>query len=192
MADLCGQLTKNISPDCVNKLFGGADDRLILFNFDDIDSVVRNIDNPQIIEAILLASGKRGFVYQGKKNSNEPDAALVKQRFIDVYDHGIIFKAFEVDAAAKREYERMVDGLVIAILQNKFSGNDGDTEFEIYGLDTGLEVQELTRILADADTQGAYNIVLRSSEQSKEAQLPATLFLADRTTTKAIVEALIV
>ena len=85
----------------------------------------------------------------------------------------------------------MVDGLVIAILQNKFRGENGDTEFEIYGLDTGLEVQELTRIQQDADTQGAYNIVLRSSEQSKEAHLPATLFLTDRAITKAIVDGLL-
>ena len=191
MADLCGQLSKGIQPDCENKLFGGVNDRLILINFDDLDSVTRNLSNTQIIEAIFLASGKTGFAYQGKNNSNEPDSALVKQRFINVYDHGITFKAFEVDAAAKKEYEAMVDGLVIAILQNKFRGEDGDTEFEIYGLDTGLEVQELTRIQQDADTQGAYNIVLRSSEQSKEAHLPATIFLTDRATTKAIVDGLL-
>ena len=192
MVDLCGQLSSDISADCTNKLFGGARDRLILFNFDDVDGVTRNGVNTQIIEAISLASGTRGYVYQGKKNSNEPDSALVKQRYIDVYDHGVLFKAFEVDAAAKLEYEAMVDGLVIALVQNKFAGDDGDAEFELYGLDTGLEVQELTRILADADTQGAYNIALRSSEQSKEAHLPATLYLTSQTVTRAIVEALIV
>lgn len=192
MPDLCGQLTKNIAPDCVNKLFGGANDRLILFNKDDIDGVTRNIANPQIIEGITLRSGARGYVYQGKKNSNEPDSALVKGRYIDTYDHGLIFKGFEVDAAAKKEYEALVDGLVVGLVQNKFQGSAGDTEFELYGLDTGLEAQELTRILQDADTQGAYNIVLRSSEQSKEAHLPATFYLTSQTITRALVEALIV
>lgn len=189
--ELCGEIATGIGADCANKLFGGVNDRLILMNFNDIDGFTRNLTNTQIIEAIILASGKTGLVFQGKNNSTEPDSALVKQRFSNVYDHGINFKAFEVDADAKKELEAMADGLVVALVQNKFRGDDGDAEFELYGIDTGLEVQELTRAQLDADTQGAYDIVLRTSEQSKEAHLPATFFLTDRSTTVALVEALL-
>jgi len=191
MGSLCGAITKNIGFECVPKLFGGVNDRLILGNFEDIESVARNIENPQIIEDIVLATGKKAFTYQGKNNSVEPVGRLVKQRFSNVYDHEIRFKAFEVDAAAKREYERLADGLVFAIVQNKFTGTNGDSKFDVYGLDTGLEVQELERALANADTQGAFDILLRTSEQSKEAHLPATIFSVDLATTNAIVEGLL-
>jgi len=191
MGNLCGKIAKNIAFDCVNKLFGGVSDRLILLNHCDIESVVRNVQNKQIIEAIILASGTKAFSYQGKNNSVEPAGRLVKQRFSNVYDHEIRYKAFEVDAAAKREYEAQADGLIVAIVENKFKGENGDVAFEIYGLDTGMEVQELERALQNADTQGAMDILLRTSEQSKEAHLPATLFLNDLATTKAIVEALL-
>ena len=189
---LCGEITKDIDIDCDNPLISGAKDELILINVNDLDSLVRNGVNTQIIENMVLASGKQAFKYEGKNNSIEPRSALVKQRYAEVYDHEVIFKVFVNSPTVKDELEKLAKGSVIAIVQNNHKGAGGNAAYEIHGLDVGLSVLEMERVTLDADTQGAYNVTLRTPEESKEAHLPATFFLTDFTTTKALVDALLV
>lgn len=188
---LCGEITKGVEPDCDFPLVGGADDALILFNEADLESVVRNIVNKQIIEGFTLASGKKAFCFQGKNNSVEPRAALVEQRYSEVYDHEVIFKGFNIGPDEKDQYERLAKGRVLAIVLNNFRGEDGIAAFELYGIAVGLKARELERIGADTETQGAYNIVLRTPDEVKEPNLPNTIFLNDFATTKALVDALL-
>lgn len=188
---LCGEITKGVEPDCDFPLIGGADDALILYNSADLDSVVRNGTNKQIIEAINLASGKTAFCFQGKNNSVEPRAALVEQRYSEVYDHEVIFKGFNIGPDEKDQYERLAKGRVQAIVLNNFRGDDGVAAYELYGLGVGLKARELERIGADTETQGAYNIVLRTPDEVKEPNLPNSIFLTNFATTKALVDALL-
>jgi hypothetical protein len=81
--------------------------------------------------------------------------------------------------------------LVVAIVQNNRKGLDGNSAFEIYGLETGLRLQELERILADAETQGAYNLLIRNDEISRPSSLPHTLWDTDYATTLALVNGLV-
>lgn len=186
----CGQISSNITIDCSNPLSGGANDRLVLINKDDWDEATLT-GTSTLITGITLATGATAFSYEGKNNSVEPRQALVKQRYAEVYDHEAMFKVFKADAATKAQLELLAKGKVVAIVENNWKGAAGAGAFEVYGADTGLFVQELERALADADTQGAFNVVLRTSEQSKESHLPATLFLTSYAITKAIVDGLL-
>ncbi len=188
---LCGEITDGNEPDCDFPLVGGADDRLILINESDIESVTRDITNKKLIVGITLASGKTGFVFQGKNNSNEPRQALVEQRYSEVYDHEVIFKAFGVLPDDKTQLEKMAKGRMVAIVENNFRGEDGKAAFEMYGLAVGLKVRELERIGADTETQGAYNIVLRTPDEIKEPNLPNSIWLTSYAVTKALVDALL-
>jgi hypothetical protein len=81
---------------------------------------------------------------------------------------------------------------VVALVQNNHKGEDGNAAFEIYGYETGLRLQELERVIADAENQGAYTVTIRNDEVSRPSSLPHTLWDTDFATTKAIVDSLIV
>lgn len=190
----CDALTADILYDCANPPVGGVNDRLILLNFSDLQNATITYDgtNPLIVENIVLASGIQGYVFEGLNNSNEPRVAMVKGRYVNGYDHEVRFKCFENSPVAKAQLTKLDGAQVVAIVQNNRKGSSGNSAFEIYGLQTGLRLQELERILADAETQGAYNLLIRNDEVSRPSSLPHTLWDTDFATTLAIVESLIV
>lgn len=189
----CDNINADILYDCDNPPSGGANDRLILFNYDDINgNVTIDPSNKIIFTNITLASGKRGYVFEGLNNSNEPRSEMIKGRYVNGYDHEVMFKVFLNSPAAKAQLQRLDGAKVVALVQNNHKGEDGNAAFEIYGYETGLRLQELTRTIADAETQGAYNVVIRNDEVSRPSSLPQTLWDTDFATTKAIVDSLIV
>lgn len=190
----CDALTDDILFDCDNPPTGGANDRLILLNFSDIENATITYDgtNPLVVENIVLASGVQAYVYEGLNNSNEPRTSLVKGRYVNGYDHEVRFKIFKNSPDTKKQLNKLDGALVVAIIQNNHKGASGNAAFEIYGLQTGLRLQELERIIADAETQGAYNLLIRNDEVSRPSSLPHTLWDTDFATTLAIVDALLV
>jgi len=167
---------------------------LILLNFADVEAGTITYDgaNPIIVENIVLAGAAVGYVFEGVNNSNEPRSAMVKGRYVNGYDHEVRFKCFDNSPAVKLQLGKLDGAQVVAIVQNNRKGATGNSAFEIYGLQTGLRLQELERILADAETQGAYNLLIRNDEISRPSSLPHTLWDTDFATTLAIVEALLV
>lgn len=191
MPPVCGSISADVSQDCDNPMVAGTKDRLILINFADKDSVVKNI-NPLIIEDMLLASGTQAYQYDGKNNSNGNNFELIVKDFAEVYKHKLPFKVFKNDGATKQQLELMAKGRVIAIVENNHKGLNGNSAFEILGLDSGLVLSVHTRDSNDDPTQGAHDLMLESSDKSLEPHVPATFFITDYATTKALVESLLV
>jgi hypothetical protein len=188
----CEGIFESIFIDCNKPIQSGVKDILYLINYDDILSTTVDPLNANLITGITLVSGAVAYQFEGKNSSIEPRAALLRQRYSEVYDHEITFKVFDNGADIKRNLQGAVTKKVVAIVENRFKGTEDDAAFEIYGLGAGLQANTLERITADTDTQGAYNVVLASSEQEKEPNLPATLFDTNYVTTKALVTALTV
>lgn len=189
----CGKISAGLAPDCDYPLMGGTTEDLVLFNYEDLGSVTRNATNKQIIEAITLnTTTDKAYKFEGKNESVEPQVNLVKQRYSDSYDHEVMFIIFLNTPLAKIQIEKMVHGKLIGIVENKHKNTDGNSTYEIYGLGVGLYVMELSRIVVDPDTQGAYKLILRTPENSKEANLPNPLYITNLPTTKAVVEGLLV
>jgi hypothetical protein len=189
---ICGKISKDQLQNCDYPLVGGVKDRLILINLEDWEDSTITVDptNEQLITGIALPSGIEAYQYEGKNNSIEAKATLVKSKYSESYDHEVRLKMFYIDAAVKDEIEKLPKGKYVAIVENNFKGDDGKGAFEIYGRETGMTSLELNRELNNADTQGAYDILLKTSE-SKEGHLPSTLFNTDYATTKAIVDGLL-
>lgn len=189
----CGKITANIAYDCTNPPTAGANDRLILMNHDDYLNCVigYNISNPIIIESITPASGVVAYSYEGKNNSVEPRAAMVKQRYTNPYDHEVRFKVFNNSPDIKKQLMLLNQSKVVAIIQNNHKGSNGNAAFEVYGGETGLDLQELERIIADAETSGAYNLLIKNDEAARPSTLPHTIFNTDFNTSKAIVDGLL-
>lgn len=191
---VCGAITASILRDCETPIVGGNNTTLYLVNKDDISSVTRDGSNTNLITAIALKYGKTFFKYEGSKaqsNSLEPEQHYTRKKYSIGFDHVLNVKIFSATSDTKAELEQLANGLVVAIVENNYRGDDGDGAFEIYGLSQGLEVSALDRVLADADTQGAFSIVLKTPEDNKEPHLPATFFDTDYDTTKAALEDLL-
>jgi outer membrane lipoprotein SlyB len=189
----CGTITASIAFDCNNPLQAGAEDNLYIMNREDwLNATIGvNVTNQQIVEAIALLAPATAFTYEGKNNSNVPKYELIKQTYAEVYNHEVNFKIFKVDAATKLELESLAKGSVVVIIENKFKGADGNAAFEIYGADAGLIVTQNIREILNTDTQGAFDLILKSDEASLEPHMPKTLFNTDYATTKAIVTSLL-
>lgn len=190
---LCGKISSAFTINCDSPLQAGTEDTLVLINWEDwLDAALTvNVSNTQIIENIVLASGVTGYEVQGKNNSIAPKYEMVKQAYAEVYNHEINYKVFGVSAALKAQLEKKAKGRFVAIVYNKYKGEDGGSAFEVYGADAGLVVTQLVRDVNSQDTQGAFDLILKTSELSPEPHMPKTLFITDYATSKAVVEGLL-
>lgn len=188
----CARISANIELDCDNPIQAGVKDRMVLINWDDYDAAVKTVDvsNSQIIESITFATTATGYLVEGQNNSNETKETLIKGRYAKSFEHQVVFKVFNKDADVKQQLERLSKGRVVAIVENNFTGVDGNASFDIFGHGSGLIMEALERDASNQDTQGAYDITLKTSEFSREAHLSATLFDTDYTTTKAVFDGL--
>lgn len=180
----CKGIVKGAIYDCDNPPIGGVDERLILFNLEDLLSVTyAGGSNPNVISGITLKSGAQAFVFEGTRNSNQPSHSFVPGTFVGGYDHLVNFHVFEKGQDQKDNLEKMAYHKVVAIIENN------DQTFEVFGLKQGLEVQEQTRELFNTDTAGAFVVSLKTSDNSaREPKMPQDLFLTDYTTTRDLVD----
>jgi hypothetical protein len=193
MATNCGKIAAGVLNDCDNPLIGGAKDRLILFNTEDIVDYDTNTSNSQIIEGINLVASPAavGYVFEGFKSSIEEERKLAPNKYRSMWDHQIIFRIFSNSPETKQTIEGLKDGTFVAILENNNKGVDGNAAFELYGKGVGLYVLDAVATKNDADSQGAYVITLKTPEDQKEPNLPATVFLTSYSVTKTLVDSLV-
>lgn len=192
LSPACGLISGGIAPDCNNPLVGGLEVELILLNKDDIASYTFNNTNPLVVEAITRVATKVGYYFEGIKFSNSAKATLVKGKYQSNFDHELNMVVFKVNGDAKKQLELLAKSLVVAVIRYKFRGNAGDSAFEILGREQGLELMTLERDSANADTQGAYSIQLKTPAEGKEAHLPAPFYKTDYATTLGLYTALTV
>jgi len=190
---ICGKITADLTINCDNPLQSGSEDSLILINREDwLDAAVTyNVTNNGIIEAVALPTGVEGFSYEGKNNSIAPKYELIKQTYSDVYNHEVNFKVFDVSPIGKEQLELLAKGQMVAIVQNKYKGTDGNAAYEVYGVDAGLVCTQNLREITNVETGGAFDLILKSAETSLEPKMPRTFFITDYATTKTAVEALL-
>jgi hypothetical protein len=186
---ICGKLIQNMLYDCTNPIIGGVEATVYLFNRSDIVAYVRDTDNPQIVTDITLATSALGYSYEGYNTSVKPKTSFVKKDYSPRYDHTLDFVIFAKGAAVKAEVEKLGTNRVVAIIENIHKS--GDSAFEIFGTDLGLELTTVKSDPNDANSEGAYEITLGSPANFKEPHMPATFFITDYATTKAALLALI-
>lgn len=193
VASACGGIDSGTDYDCDNPIVPGVNQRLILGNLDDIESIVYDLVNPTIIKDIVLKAGKLAYVFQGVRQSLNPSYELVPGTVSVGYNHLVNFLAFQISQIVKDNLERLALGKVWAVIENKNDIGNGNNIFEVYGLKVGLEATVITRVPADQETNGAFTINLSTPEnEGKEPKMPQTWFDTDYPTTLAKVNALLV
>lgn len=192
LSPACGLISAGLAPSCDNPLVGGLEIDVILMNKDDITDYTPNGTNPLVIEAVVKASGKVGYKYEGIKTSNNAKAMLVKGKYTTNYDHELSMVIFNVNGDAKKQLELLAKGMVVAFVRYKYRGTNGDAAFEILGRDQGLEATVIERDSNNADTQGGYSVTLKTPEVGKESHLPAPFYKTNYVTTLGLYNGLLV
>ena len=197
IASACGGISIGAEYDCVNPIVAGVDQRLILIDKEVFDRAIVTYDvalESLITDILLTGIGDSGFAFQGIRRSLNPQSAFVPATVTVGYDHQVTFQIFEIDQEQKDNIEKLGLAKVVAIIQNVNSTGNGDSVFEVFGKDVGLEMQAgAMRLNADIETNGSYTIDLKTSDESgKEPKLPTSWFDTDFATTIAKVDALLV
>ena len=189
----CGGITIGADYDCENPITPGVNTRLILGNLDDIEAVTYGATTPTVIEDITMKLGKAAFVFQGVRQSLTPSYELVPGTTSVGYMHLVNFLGFEISQEAKDNYEKMALSKMFAVVENRNAIGNGNSIFEVYGINVGLEAQVISRVAADQETGGAFTLNLATSEaDGKEPKLPQSWFKTSYPVTLALVNALLI
>jgi len=187
---ICGLIGSNQGPDCDYPLSGGADDRLLLYNFSEVAGYTLNVANTQIVEAITMTGLLKGFSFTGQNFSTQPRWRLVQGPFSNSFEHEVEFLIFNYNGAIKKELLALSKAKLIAVAQSNFKGNDGDAAFHLFGAEAGLFVSEMEQDF-NSDVQGAVRVKLKSNTKGLEGALPKSVFITDFAATKTMIDATI-
>lgn len=188
----CPGLVMGAEIDCADPLSPGIRKRLIGFNLEDIETVLYNVTQTNVIEAITLKSGTQGWVFEGIKQSIIPSFELVNTSTASTWRHSVIQSIFDVSSAQKLNIQGMATKATVWVVENANDSSNSDSIFEVYGLQRGLEANTITRSPVDTESGAAYVIELATPDEGGNEPVPVeSWFITDFATTLAAVESLL-
>ena len=185
MSAICGLLDADFILNCDDKAQGGLENDVLLINRDDVDYAAITYDgtNKNIVTNFQLKSGKTGYLLQGVKQVNTTAFELVKQEFsFDTFKHTFNGVILTPSSANKDQADKLAGGgKYVVVVNRKYKGVDNEDAFEIFGIDSGLELETMT--YGSAENKGVISFALSSTEQEDENGTPKTLLETDYATT---------
>jgi hypothetical protein len=166
----CVGLIQGSDYDCVNPLKSSVSERLLVGNLNDIETITYDVTNPAIITDIKMKLDTAMFAFTGVRSSVKPEIGFSADEFTVGFVHKVLFSVFEVDAASKNNLQAMASVKTFAIYQNPKDTSLNDAVWEVLGANTGLEMQDLSRMPQSKD--GSYKLDLATSDTASETQLP--------------------
>lgn len=190
MAFACGAISAGITLNCNDPLAAGVNASFWIANKDDIASITYDNTNPMLANDITMVATKKFYKFEGQLQSTEPTFAMITGTYVNQFEHTVKFLVFKIDPATKQQILNFKDGNFVCIVQNNYTGSNGNCKYELYGAGTGLKASVIERNPADADNLGAYSIELKTAEYAREAKPPVALFDTDLATTDTLVNGL--
>ncbi|MBR6031333.1 MAG: hypothetical protein IKP36_05150 [Bacteroidaceae bacterium] len=192
--DVCDfKLAQDIAGSCTNPQVAGLKNTGYLINYDDIDwdALAKANDNPNIVETLLLLSGKRAYkvVVPGNTPFTGTQAALAtgtyRNKFTKTASIVVLDSGPDV---SKNVIDQLANGRFVFIFENKYQGADKKNTFEIYGLEQGLAATEMTNEKYSEETDGGWAVTL---EETGAPTSGLFLFKTSIATTRAALESLV-
>lgn len=181
-----GTLADSITQDCDNPRIAGYENVALIFNRADIDwtSVTVDAQNPRIVTALAMVSGKKPFViYNPRVNPapfNGTNTEFTQDN--DRYSKTLQFYYEGIGGDASMDVvEPLKSGQYVVLLQRK--DHRGDGSFQLIGYQSGLTA--ITEV-QDEET-GYWLITMNTSEPSAEV----SFFDTDYATTKTAFDTLL-
>lgn len=162
------KLAQDIAGYCENPQIAGLKNTGYLINYDDIDwdTLTKNESNPNIIETLMLQSGKRAYkvIVPGNAPFTGTQTALAtgtyRNKFTKTASIVVLNSGPDV---SKNIIDQLANGKFVFIFENKYQGADKKNTFEVYGLEQGLSATEMTNEKYSEDTDGGWAVTLEET-----------------------------
>lgn len=193
MANACGRIVNNlIMQQCGKAAASGTDARVWIANYEDVNIAGSTVTDG-VVSNIVMKGDNKFYRLESKARSTEGAATFATGTYGGTFDHSVTLRAFTKDQEVKDFMNTLKDARVLIIVENIENGKDktgafnGGTKFEVYGWDSGLVLTEMPWSTTLSDTV-TYTATLASDENSKEGQLPLSVFVAPASPTEPLKE----
>lgn len=174
---------------CGKPAIAGTTARVILLSYSDIDKS-KSVVTDNIISSLILEAGATGYEVDSLPNATVGSDTINAGTYLKTHQHNVVVRIFKKSEAAKKFVNGLTNARVIAIVENNDTGDNGDTKYEVYGWDSGLELTEIT-VTTEMTDGVAYQVTLANGTIAQEGSLPMSLFNTDEKTTDLMVDGLL-
>lgn len=174
---------------CGKPAIAGTTARVILISYSDIDKS-KSVVSDNVISSLILKAGATGYEVDSLPNATVGSDTINAGTYLKTHQHNVVVRIFKKSEAAKKFVNGLTNARVIAIVENNDPGDNGDTKYEVYGWDSGLELTEIT-VTTEMTDGVAYQVTLANGTIAQEGSLPMSLFNTDEKTTDLMVDGLL-
>jgi hypothetical protein len=178
-----------INQVCGKPAIAGTTARVILISYSDADKS-KSVVSDNVISSLILKAGATGYEVDSLPNATVGSDTINAGTYLKTHQHNVVVRIFKKSEAAKKFVNGLTNARVIAIVENNDTGDNGDTKYEVYGWDSGLELTEIT-VTTEMTDGVAYQVTLANGTIAQEGSLPMSLFNTDEKTTDLMVEGLL-
>lgn len=174
---------------CGKPAIAGTTARVILISYSDVDKS-KSVVSDNVISSLILKAGATGYEVDSLPNATVGSDTINAGTYLKTHQHNVVVRIFKKSEAAKKFVNGLTNARVIAIVENNDTGDNGDTKYEVYGWDSGLELTEIT-VTTEMTDGVAYQVTLANGTIAQEGSLPMSLFNTDEKTTDLMVDGLL-
>lgn len=174
---------------CGKPAIAGTTARVILISYSDVDKS-KSVVTDNVISPLILKAGATGYEVDSLPNATVGSDTINAGTYLKTHQHNVVVRIFKKSEAAKKFVNGLTNARVIAIVENNDTGDNGDTKYEVYGWDSGLELTEIT-VTTEMTDGVAYQVTLANGTIAQEGSLPMSLFNTDEKTTDLMVDGLL-
>lgn len=178
-----------INQVCGKPAIAGTAARVILISYSDVDKS-KSVVSDNVISSLILKAGATGYEVDSLPNATVGSDTINAGTYLKTHQHNVVVRIFKKSEAAKKFVNGLTNARVIAIVENNDTGDNGDTKYEVYGWDSGLELTEIT-VTTEMTDGVAYQVTLANGTIAQEGSLPMSLFNTDEKTTDLMVDGLL-
>lgn len=175
---------------CGKPAIAGTTAGVILISYSDVDKS-KSVVSDNVISSLILKAGATGYEVDSLPNATVGSDTINAGTYLKTHQHNVVVRIFKKSEAAKKFVNGLTNARVIAIVENNDTGDNGDTKYEVYGWDSGLELTEIT-VTTEMTDGVAYQVTLANGTIAQEGSLPMSLFNTDEKTTDLMVRGLLV
>lgn len=181
------KVTANLLFDCADAPKKGLDGgKAVIINYDDIDFSALTQTGATVTNLATLAVGFEVQWY--KELASVASAYAANAEDVDGFSHQFLARIATTSADGAERAEELKNGRFIVVVETSYKGAAQAEAFKIYGLDAGLELQELSG--NSNENSGSLLFTLGTREGTVERYPFNILLETDYATTKASFDSL--
>lgn len=160
------KLAADLGGSCESPSVAGLMNNAVILNFDDVDwdAITWDESNPNVITNLPLKAGKRAYAayMPGKTPYTGTNKTFTEGTYRNKFTKTVAMVILDNGPeVAAHVIDPLANGRFVAIMENKYQGEDHRNTFEVYGLEQGLSANELTDDKYSEDTDGGWAVSLQ-------------------------------